>query len=338
MSGITVMTRVYFATNRQPDPTKQGGYGAEIVAMERGAIIYDAIDVTNVDLNNADSGTLGAGLQPTPGGFATPLENEIADSGKNLMIFIHGFANAFADAIKRAAFNAEWFRASGVAAADTTILAFTWPSLGALFAVPPAFLDADYKTDQVQAGKSDFHIGYFLDYFDTLRLRYRSNNPTGRIFLLAHSMGNYALAGAVEWWFANRDAYDHMFDEAFLAAGDEIYDTFDQPKGGRMHNLPKLCQRISIYSSRKDVAMYLSSAVNHDDRLGFDGPDNKQNSALYPPGQFRVVDVTEVKDFDPLVPIDATHQYYRRSKTVRLDIANAMANNPQPPGGLIQLP
>ena len=331
------MTRVYFATNRQPDPTKEGGYGAEIVAMDRGAITYDAIDVTNVDLSNANSGTLGTGLQPTSGSFAKTFEDEIANSGKNLMLFIHGFANAFADAIKRAAFNAEWFRASGVAAADTTILAFTWPSLGALFAAPPAYLDADYKTDQVQAGKSDFHIGYFLDYVDRLRLRYRSNNPTGRIFLLAHSMGNYALAGAVEWWFSNRGASDRMFDEAFLAAGDEVYDTFDQPKGGRMHNLPMLCQRISIYSSRKDVAMYLSAAVNHDERLGFNGPNNKQSSTLYPPGQFRIVDTTEVRDFDPLVPPDATHQYYRRSVTVRSDIASTMANNPKPPGGLTQL-
>ena len=40
------MTRVYFATNRQPDKGKEGGYGAEIVAMAPDAIIYDAIDVT----------------------------------------------------------------------------------------------------------------------------------------------------------------------------------------------------------------------------------------------------------------------------------------------------
>jgi esterase/lipase superfamily enzyme len=331
------VTRVYFATNREPDLGKEGGYGAEIVPMKPDAIIYDAIDVTNVDLSNADSGTLSAGLQPTPGGFTTPLENEITNSGKNLLIFIHGFANAFADAIKRAAFNAEWFRASGVPAADTTIVTFTWPSLGALVSVPPHFLDDDYKTDQTQAGKSALHIGFFLNYVGKLRFSYRKNNPTGRVFLLAHSMGNYALAGATEWWFANRGADDLMFDEVFLAAADEIDDTFDQPKGGRMHDLPRLGQRISIYSSRKDVAMYLSSAVNHDSRLGFDGPDNKQNVALYPPGKFRILDVTEVKDFDPLVPIDATHQYYRRSKTVRLDIAKTMGNNPEPSGGLIRL-
>jgi esterase/lipase superfamily enzyme len=91
------VTRVYFATNRQPDPTTEGGYGAEIVAMMPDAIVYDAIDVTNVDLNNADSGKLGASLQPTRGGFATPLEDEITNSGRNLFVFIHGFANAFAD-------------------------------------------------------------------------------------------------------------------------------------------------------------------------------------------------------------------------------------------------
>jgi len=333
------MTRVYFATNRQPDKGKEGGYGAEIVAMAPDAIIYDAIDVTNIDLGNADSGTLGPGLQPTPGGFAAPFRDEIVNSGKNLLLFIHGFANSFAAAIKRAAFNAEWFHASGVAAADTTVLAFTWPSLGALFATPPHFLDDDYKTDQTQAGKSAYHIGFFLNYIDNnIRPAYRRNNPTGRIFLLAHSMGNYALASAVEWWFANRGSADLMFDEVFLAAADEIDDTFDQPAGGRLHNLPKLGERISIYSSRKDVAMYLSAAVNRDTRLGFDGPDHKHDATLYPAATFRILDVTEVDDFNPISPPDSTHQYYRRSVIVRTDIVNTMADAPEPAGGLIELP
>jgi esterase/lipase superfamily enzyme len=331
------MTRVYFATNRQPDAAKEGGYGAEIAAMKPDAIIYDAIDVTGVNLDDAASGQLGKGLAPTPGEFARPLAEEIVANGNNLLVFIHGFANAFADAIKRAAFNAEWFRASRVDAANTTIVAFTWPSLGALVAVPPHFLDDDYKADQTQAGKSAFHIGYFLNYIDNLRLDYRQNNPTGRIFLLAHSMGNYALAGAIEWWFANRGSADLMFDEVFLAAADEVDDTFDQPMGGRLHNLPKLGRRISIYSSRKDVAMYLSAAVNLDTRLGFDGPDHKHDATLYPAATFRIVDVTEVDDFNPLNPPDATHQYYRRSQIVRADITKTMANDPSVAGGLFSL-
>jgi hypothetical protein len=123
----------------------------------------------------------------------------------------------------------------------------------------------------------------------------------------------------------------------FLPGADEIYDSFERPNGARLSNLPKLSSRISLYYSRKDVAMYLSQAINLSRRLGFDGPNDKRDQTQYPTAMFRIVDCTEVRDFDPLSPPDATHQYYRRSKIVRSDIAAAMADDPNPAGGLIQL-
>jgi hypothetical protein len=39
-----------------------------------------------------------------------------------------------------------------------------------------------------------------------------------------------------------------------------------------------------------------------------------------------------VYDYPSFLPIDATHQYYRRSKTVRADIVKLMANQPVEPG------
>jgi hypothetical protein len=36
-------------------------------------------------------------------------------------------------------------------------------------------------------------------------------------------------------------------------------------------------------------------------------------------------------------PLDASHQYYRRSPKVRADIVAAMRKDPNLPGGLIQL-
>ena len=104
-----------------------------------------------------------------------------------------------------------------------------------------------------------------------------------------------------------------------------------------MRPMPPPARRISLYYSRKDVAMYLSQAINLSRRLGFDGPDDKRDPTRYPTAMFRIVDCTEVKDFDPLSPPDATHQYYRRSRIVRTDIAAAMADGPNPAGGLIQL-
>jgi hypothetical protein len=107
--------------------------------------------------------------------------------------------------------------------------------------------------------------------------------------------------------------------------------------GGRLSTLPQRAARCSIYYSHKDVTMYLAAALNLNERLGFDGPDHKHDPTRYPPGKFRIVDVTPVSDFDIFNPPDATHQYYRRSKIVRADIAATMRGDPPSAGGLITL-
>jgi hypothetical protein len=93
-----------------------------------------------------------------------------------------------------------------------------------------------------------------------------------------------------------------------------------------------------VYGSEKDVAMYLSTTLNLDARLGFDGPDQKHDVAKYPPAKFRIVDCTKVEDFDLINPPDASHQYYRRSRIVRTDIAATIAGNIALPDGVTSLP
>src|SRR5580704_14608727 len=75
----------------------------------------------------------------------------------------HAFANAFEAAFSRAAFNREWFASSPVAGEDMTVLAFSWPSEGALIAVPPHFLSGAYRADQARAGSSGADLAWFLD-------------------------------------------------------------------------------------------------------------------------------------------------------------------------------
>jgi esterase/lipase superfamily enzyme len=331
------MTTVYFATNRKPDPQETGGFGADIVANDPAAIVYAIAEVTGIDPTNEKSGQITDISAVTAGKFSDAAKAAIIGGGKNLLIFIHGFDNTFEDAIRRAAFNREWFAGSGVSAADTTVIAFTWPSAGKLIAAPPHFPPEAYLADQAQAGRSGFHMTCFLSVIDQLRVDYRKANPNGRIFLLAHSMGNYVLQAGVQAWFAGRGSQDLMFDEVFLPGADERYDSFLQPSGARLSDLPELAGRISLYYSRRDVAMYLSQAINLTFRLGFNGPDEKNDTARYPANTFRILDCTEVEDFDPLNPPDATHQYYRRSAKVRTDIAAAMGGSPNPPGGVIKL-
>ena len=331
-------TTVYFATNRvaQGPTTDWRSFGADIVSpMDPRLVTYAAAFVEGTDLLVEGSGTITAISHAQPGGFDAGVTQDILGSGKNLLVFIHGFANSFLNAIIRAAFNREWFAASGIAAADTTVIAFTWPSLGKLIAAPPHLLADDYKRDQTQAGRSGFHIASFFANLQPLLTQIRAQGR--RVFLLAHSMGNFALQAGVEGWFMHGQPPAILFDEVFLAAGDERFDSFELPMEARLGRLAELTPRISIYYSVRVVALYLSFAVNLVARLGHEGPRHKADVTRYPPARYRMPNCADVDDYNMVIPPDASHQYYRRSRKVRADIAAAMGNDPNLPGGLIRL-
>jgi esterase/lipase superfamily enzyme len=329
---------VYFATNRVPQgPTSDWhSYGADIIPpTDPSQIIYAEAFVQGTDLAVEGSGTITAISHPQTGGFEAGVAQDVVGSGKNILVFIHGFANSFLNSIARAAYNREWFAASGANAADTTVISFSWPSLGQLFAAPPHLLPDDYLRDQSKAGQSAFHITSFFTNLQPMLTQVR--NQGRRVFLLAHSMGNFALAAAVESRFSHGNQPVTLFDEVFLPAADERWDSFTLPIGARLSRLPALTPRISIYYSIRDIALYLSVSVNFISRLGHEGPNHKTDAALYPPARFRMLDCAEVNDYDLWNPPDASHQYYRRSPKVRADIVAAMRNDPNLPGDLIQL-
>jgi esterase/lipase superfamily enzyme len=318
-------TTVYFATNRKPDTHVPGGFGADIVA-DPTHITYAVVPVTGTDLSDASSGQLGTITAVTDGDFASTVQAELENTGKNLLVFIHGFDNSFLDAIKRSAFNRAWFADSGIAGTDTTVVAFTWPSSGNLIGSLPHPPDAAYLQDMAMAGASGASVAAFLH--NVLHLVEQTRDAGRRSFLLAHSMGNHALAAAI----ANGMVPGaNQYDEAILAGADEVFTTLETPGIG-MYDLRDLAKRLSVYYSRRDIAMDLSRCVNHNQRLGFDGPENKIDEQIYEPATFRSVDCTDVYDYPSFLPIDATHQYYRRSKTVRADIVKLMANQPVEPG------
>jgi esterase/lipase superfamily enzyme len=297
-------------------------------------IIYAAAFVEGTDLGAEGSGAITTISHAESGAFHPGVSQDILGSGKNILVFIHGFANSFLNSITRTAFNREWFAAAGVDAADTTVIAFSWPSLGQFIAAP-RLLPADYLRDQSQAGRSGFHIASFFGNLQPMLAQVRAQGR--RVFLLAHSMGSFALQAAVESWSSHGKPTALLFDEVFLAAGDERFDSFELPMSARLSRLANLTPRISIYCSVRDIALYLSFAVNLVPRLGHEGPIHKTDTARYPPARYRIPDCAEVDDYDLLNPPDASHQYYRRSRKVRADIAAAMRNDPNLPGGLIRL-
>jgi esterase/lipase superfamily enzyme len=318
------VTSVYFASNRRlvGSPTLRTSYGSDIISASDGDITYAVATVDGINLTLEGSGTITAITGVGKGSFPAAVAAEIETSPQNILVFLHGFANAFEDAVKRAAFNREWFAASGVAAANTLIIAFSWPSLGQLIAAPPHLLPHDYLRDQGMAQSSGPHVTAFLRVLQPILTAARQAQR--RTFLLAHSMGNYVLQGAVQSWFAQGFGAAPLFDEAFLAAADERDDSFAFPPPARLSSLPQLASRISVYHSVRDIAMFLSMAVNLIERIGFEGPDDKSNPVRFPPARFRIIDCAEVNDYNLADPPDASHQYYRRSPKVRADIAATM--------------
>jgi esterase/lipase superfamily enzyme len=315
-------TTVYFATNRALNgpPERLQSYTASIAApSDMSAVTYGTAFVDNSNLTADTVGAIKSIQDIQPGGFSQNAFDDLSNSGRNLLVFIHGFANTFENALTRAAFNREWFAASAVAAADTTVVAFSWPSLGKV--ISPPFPSADYRTDQTKAGQSGLHLSRF---FANLQPIIDSTRAGGhRVFLLAHSMGNWALQAATESWFMHGNGDAFLFDEALLAAADEVYTTFDFLPSGRLSALDRLATRISTYASDADDVLKISVALNHGaKRLGQDGPHDRSNTVRFPPAKYRLVDCTGFRDYS--FDLASSHQYYRRSPGVRTDIVNTM--------------
>jgi hypothetical protein len=149
--------------------------------------------------------------------FSEALQAEIVNSGKNLLVFVHGFANSYSDAMCRAAFNREWFATSNVTAADCCVVAFTWPSAGRVVDGEDVLAGAAtilltvlglaishelkspftnrYHDDQNNARSSGRDFARTLDRMAPLAEQARAQGL--KVFLLAHSMGHVVLQGSL---------------------------------------------------------------------------------------------------------------------------------------------
>jgi esterase/lipase superfamily enzyme len=314
---------VYFATNRvvAGNPSNYKAYGENIVPpSDPTQITYGTAFVNDANLTADTVGAITSIQDISKGRFGPQAAADLSDPGRNLLIFIHGFDNSFENAITRAAFNQQWFAQSNAAAANTTVIAFSWPSLGKLITPPIPW--GDYFHDQTVAGQSGAHI---MSFFANLEPITKSARVKGRrSFLLAHSMGHWALQAAVESWFVHGNGATPLFDETFLAAADERYDSFSFPFPGRLSGLRQLTQRTSIYFSTEDEVLDLSMLLNLGARrLGDEGPLDLNDNTLFPPAQFRMVDCSSFNDYDR--DFQGSHQYYRRSALARADIVRAMS-------------
>ncbi|MFI4999689.1 MAG: alpha/beta hydrolase [Reyranellales bacterium] len=318
------MVDILFATNRPQiggDPLAPFGSGTVAAG---GALFCGVATVQGIDPNAPSAGTIANIDKLVQGNFGPQHLEPILASTNDVLIFVHGAANSFTDAITRAAYNQTWLAASGLPNSTFDVIAFTWPATPYHFANILGDLE-DYKQDQRMATASAAQFSDFLNQMAALRSE-MSQLGRRRMSLLCHSMGNFMLGGALQAVLQGKDFDAPIFDEVILAAADEPATTFNTPNQ-RLAGLAQVGSEITVYYNNDDILMRLSHIANGGvHRLGYDGPANKPDTELFPPSVYEFVDCTGVNDFlnSPLA-LDRSHQYYRQSQRVRTDIVQTLA-------------
>jgi esterase/lipase superfamily enzyme len=239
---------------------------------------------------------------------------KMKEDGRDAIIFIHDFANDFESSIGRAAQLAETYTISREAAAPPYkpyVFAFSWPSNGKVF--PPW----EYASDRNDAALSGLAMARALRRFvDFLN---ESERCKGRLHLVCHSMGNWALRHAV---LGLRSLFEgqrlpKLFDNSFLMAADEDEDCFEDEN--KLKLLPELARRIHVYRSGSDLALEVSDKTKFNmDRVGTDGPRTFSGIS----NRIVALDCTDV-NFTEMG--HGRHQYYRLRPEVIEDVRHVLS-------------
>lgn len=200
---------------------------------------------------------------------------------KEILVYVHGYNVPFDDAMRRAG-----QLGYDLGYEDGTIAAFSWPSLGSA---------AEYAADASNADWTGPALEGFL-------ARLADSSGAQRVTVIAHSMGNRALAGVLKS-FATRA--QPAFTELVLAAPDIDADVFEEQIAPI---LGRAARHSTLYVSKGDRALDLSFRLHEHLRAGSGG------RRMFDLDQLDVVDASNV----PAGAID--HSYYAENKEVIDDI------------------
>jgi len=167
-----------------------------------------------------------------------PRTTDEADE-HDVLLFVHGYNVAFADAARRAAQLAYDINFPGVP------MLYSWPSKG----VTPG-----YVADRENAYASVEHLADFL------RLILGKLGPR-RIHVIAHSMGNHVLVEALHLLTTTQD---RRLGQVVMIAPDVPENLFHR----RAATFGALATRCTVYASARDRALKLSAWLSGNPRAG----------------------------------------------------------------------
>lgn len=311
---------VYFGTNRNPITSAvPNNFGTDF--DPGGAVTFGRAVMQSVDDESelGNSNLTVDSLSPTT--FLPALQKEIVNADPDhLLIYLHGFDYRFREVAMRAGILGQWFN-SGPKKVASTILAFTWPSLGSLS------IDA-YKTDYRSSGASGGGFRTFLQAVVPIITAFKQADSSRRVSLMAHSMGNHFLRAGLQAAIGTApgqiapSSLVGLIDRIFLLASDEDADALNRPDG--LTPTLAMCDRVYQYYNNMDIALGTFSRPIHGvGRLGIDGPPDKPNFAsrnitfVNCSAANRILKNGQRQD-------EQWHQYYRLVPEVRDDICGAM--------------
>lgn len=246
---------VLFATDREPVP---GGTNEARFSSRRrlNDLTFGRVDIQLHDGRRygedfKDHSTiLSINVFTDRGAFETVLE-EIDQSGRSLVIFVHGYNNSFHDAIVRAA------TIKTDIAGSAYVLAYSWPSDGSVLAY-------GYDGSSTSTANQNFR---------TLMQQIVEYIPAERISIIAHSMGSRIVLSYLEALQIRKvDPSGFKFANVVFAASDVAQELFLQKVSnvaeGDAYRLPHYTKATTVYSSEHDRALRFSNLIHNDKRLG----------------------------------------------------------------------
>jgi esterase/lipase superfamily enzyme len=246
-----VQVRVFYGTDRRPTGHSSPGrvYGAD-----RGGISYGTCEVSVPRDHRMGKMEISWGLKdrdPSPATHVlvlsvSPLGADAffgglrgAAQGKPAFVFIHGYNVAFDDAVRRTAQMAYDMGFEGIP------VTYSWASQGSA---------VDYLADERAVEKTVPRLRQFL-------ADVAARSGASVVHLVAHSMGNRALLGALDGIGAAK------FGEVVSAAPDVDADVYRETAG----RIRGVAARLTLYASSNDRALLASKEVHRGPRAGDSG-------------------------------------------------------------------
>jgi esterase/lipase superfamily enzyme len=178
--------------------------------------------------------------------FRLAADTVQGNAGKSALIFVHGYNVTFADAARRTAQMTYDLQFPGAP------ILFSWPSVGKT---------QDYAVDENNVEWARPHLTQFL--VDVLG----KTNATD-VYLIAHSMGNRALANSVVDVETSHPELRAKIREIILAAPDIDADTFKDEIAPRIIAGESPTTHLTLYASSSDEALLASKKFHGYARAG----------------------------------------------------------------------